>query len=644
MQFTAQENTKENERVEVLLGNAAMGRGLLEGGCRIATAYPGTPSSEILPAFLHYAKAENIPVYAEWSANEKVAFEEGLAASYTGLRTAVIMKQVGLNVAADAMMSSAYTGVKGGFLIISADDPGPHSSQTEQDTRIFGLFAKIPVLDPMGPDEARRMIPFAFELSEKYEVPVILRPALRVCHGRESTRLETPLVLDRKADFQKDKHRWAATPRYRYTLHKELNKKLEQIEESFETNDQWNWLDNGDAAEKSDSFGIVAAGMPYATVCDILKERGVFDKIPILKVGTPFPLPRRLVEEFIDRHEHVLLVEEPDGAIELQLSNRAKVMGRSEGTIPDQGELTADVLTGVLGKVLSRLNMIEEAWPAPGETEVESVVRDLNLPIRPASLCAGCSHRSAFYAIKTTFGKKGIYTSDIGCYTLGLNLDAVDTCLDMGAAVSMATGFYHAYKNNPGGAPPIVATIGDSTFYHGGLTGLATAVYSDARYIIVILDNLVTAMTGMQPTLASGLQADGTMGNPLPLEDACKGLGVSFLKIHDPYDIEGMQKLLKDAWEHCCSPDGRVAVIIARHPCLIHDRRNNGVRIRVDVTGDCNGCALCRVTFECPALVKGKAVEGKKDRFYTRIDRRFCSDCGQCVVVCKRGALSPQES
>jgi indolepyruvate ferredoxin oxidoreductase alpha subunit len=347
-----------------------------------------------------------------------------------------------------------------------------------------------------------------------------------------------------------------------------------------------------------------------------------------------------LVEGFVSRHENVLVVEEPDAAIELQLSNRTLVMGRHDGTVPDQGELTAAVLTGVLGTVLAKLDVISEPWPAAGQTEVEALVADLDLPVRPASLCPGCPHRSAFYAIRSAFGKKGIYTSDIGCYTLGLNLDGVDTCLDMGAAVSMATGFYHAYKTDEEGAPPIVATIGDSTFYHGGLPGLATAVYSDARYIIVILDNMVTAMTGMQPTLAGGKQADGSMGNALPLEDACKGLGVSFIRVHDPYDIEGMKALLKEAQTHCRSPEGRVAVIIARHPCLLHDRRNNGVRVRVAVSEDCNGCGLCRLTFECPALIKGAPVEGKKNRFYTKIDRRICADCGQCIEVCRRGALT----
>ncbi len=628
--------TDSTKKKLVLLGNEAIGRGLVEGGCRHVMSYPGTPSSEILPAFIGFSKMEKIDVHGEWSTNEKVALEEALAVSYTGKRSATVMKQVGLNVASDPMMSSAYTGVKGGFLIISADDPGPHSSQTEQDTRLFALFAKVPVLDPASPDEARRMIPYGFELSERYEIPVILRPSLRVCHGRESTELDEPLSLERVPKFEKDTNRWAATPRYRYFLHKKLNDKLAKIADEFEELDTWNFTENEGADSK---FAIVAAGMPYATIRDILIERGVFEKIPILKVGTPYPFPRKLIEGFVNKYEKLLVVEEPDQVIELQLSMRGRVMGRSDGTVPDQGELTAGILTDVLGKVLHEAGHIDAPWVI--SDEARKIVSGLELPVRPTSLCPGCPHRSSFYAIRKTFGKKGIYTSDIGCYTLGTNLDAVDTCLCMGAAVSMATGFYHAHNQDDGEVPPIVATIGDSTFCHGGLPPLAGAINTDARFILVILDNLVTSMTGRQPTLALGVQADGTMGNPLPLEEVCRGLGAEFVRVHDPYDMEGMKELLKEAQEHCRSPEGRVAVIIARHPCLINDRVN-GVpeQIRIDVGERCNGCGLCRKTFECPALIPADPVPDKENRFFTTIDRRICSNCGQCVAVCNRGALA----
>jgi len=625
------------EKPVILLGNEAIGRGLLEAGCHIAMAYPGTPSSEILPSFIRFAKKEKIHVYAEWSANEKVAFEQALAASYTGKRSAVIMKQVGLNVAADPLMSSAYTGVNGGFVIISADDPGPHSSQTEQDTRLFGLFAKIPVFDPATPDEARRMLPSAFELSEKYKIPVILRPSLRICHGRESIRQIEPEVIERSADFPKNPHRWAAIPHYRYFLHMELNEKLSKIAVDFESSSRWNFIENGDA---SSDFAIICAGMPYATIRDILTERGIYGQIPVLKVGTPYPFPRKLIEGFKDKYKKVLIVEEPDQVIEMQLTDKHGVMGRGDKTVPDQGELSAPVLTEVLSRVLSDQGIINKVWDTADEAR--EIVGEMELPVRPTSLCPGCPHRSAFYAIRRTLGKKAIYTSDIGCYTLGINLDAVDTCLDMGAAVSMAAGFWHAYKHDNGDIPPIAATIGDSTFMHGGLPALAGAIYSDARFVLIILDNMVTAMTGFQPTLALGMQADGSMGNEQPLEDVCRGLGARFVKVHDPYDIKGMKDLVKEAHKHCRGPEGRVAVIIARHPCLINDKKSM-VKIVMQVTDDCIGCGLCRKVFECPALIKGEKVPGKKKNFYTVIDRRVCADCGQCMAVCNHNALVPVE-
>ncbi|MCK9459788.1 MAG: thiamine pyrophosphate-dependent enzyme [Proteobacteria bacterium] len=619
----------------VLLGNEAIGRGLVEAGCQLAMSYPGTPSSEILPSFIRAAKAAGVKVHGEWSANEKVAYEEALAAAYTGKRAAVIMKQVGLNVAADPMMSSAYIGVKGGFVVICADDPGPHSSQTEQDTRLFGFFAKIPVLDPSSPDEARRMVPYAFELSERHEIPVILRPSLRVCHGRESCELGEPARGGRPAKFEKDPHRWAATPRWRLLLHKKLNEKLRRIALELESS-PWNAVLNPGAKSP---LAIIAAGNPFATIRDILAERGVLDRVPMLKVGAVYPLPQRILEEFVAKYERVLVVEEPDQVVELQLRDRRSVMGRGDGTVPDEGELTAGVLTEVLGRALHAHGIVDAPWSA--SPDAAAVVSDLKLPVRPASLCPGCPHRSAFYGIRKTFGKKGIYTSDIGCYTLGLNLDAVDTCHDMGAAISMATGFYHAYAHDGGEIPPIVATIGDSTFYHAGLPALAGAINSGARYVLVVLDNFVTAMTGMQPTLALGQQADGTIGPVLPIEDACRGLGVQFVRVHDPYDLEGMTALLKEAQAHCRGPDGRVAVIVSRHPCLLNDRKTAAQlnTHAVEVNDKCNGCALCRTTFECQALVPAAPVPGKEGRFLTAIDPRVCAKCGQCVAVCNRGAI-----
>ncbi len=438
-------------RDQVLLGNEAIARGIVESGCHVVTSYPGTPSSEILPAVVRLKKELGLSTHVEWSINEKVAYEVALAASYTGKRGAVIMKQVGLNVAADPLMSSAYTGVNGGFVIISCDDPGPHSSQTEQDTRFFAMFAKVPVFDPSSPAEAKEMVNAAFDLSERYRLPVILRPAIRVSHARQSITLSPVADLQRPADFHKDPSHWAATPRFRYVLHKELNAKLQSIEEEFERS-EWNVLHRGE----DNSVGFIAAGTCYATLLDTLREMGLDGRFPVLKIGTPYPLPRKLVADFVTGCDQVLALEEPDAVIELQIRDKAKVSGRYDGVVPSAGELTPEVVHRILADQALKLGL---SVPTGIDfQELAQPIADLQLPLRRPRLCPGCMHRAGFFATKRALGNKAIYPGDIGCYTLGLNLNAVDTCLDMGAAVTLATGFYQAYHQD-GKDVPIAATI-----------------------------------------------------------------------------------------------------------------------------------------------------------------------------------------
>ncbi len=614
----------------VLLGNAAIARGLIEAGCHFATAYPGTPSSEILPAFVQLAREEGANAYAEWSTNEKVAYDNALAASYTGKRAAVIMKQVGLNVAADSLMSSAYTGTVGGFVVISCDDPGPHSSQTEQDSRYFAMFAKVPAFDPISPDDARTLMRRAFEVSEKLRMPVIFRAAIRVCHARQTITFEEPLSLERPAAFEKDPRRWAATPKFRLILHKELNEKIERARELFET-----LPENAATFEPEDAkLGIIAAGVPYANVVDILEETGLAEEVPVLRIATPFPLPQKLVQRFAGACRQVLVLEEPDETIELQIADKSKLWGRLSGHAPRAGEMVPEVAWAILSRALAQAG-VSEGLPAIDES-VQAGARELELPVRRPSLCPGCPHRAAFYSIRKAV-PKGIYTSDIGCYTLGLNLGVVDTCLDMGAGITIASGFYNAFKLD-GQDQPVVATIGDSTFYHSGPAGLISAVYNDARFVLVILDNATTAMTGMQPTPGTGVRADGSQGRPLPLEQVVKGCGVDFVKVCDPYDVKEMIKLVKEAHAHTREPDGKVAVIISRRPCLVNIR---GLppeeRVEVEVTDKCNGCKVCIERFECPSLVFHEQEEK------VTIDTLTCVGCGVCVEVCPRGAIVLKE-
>ncbi len=614
-------------RDEIFLGNGAVALGLVEAGCQVVTSYPGTPSSEILPEVVRLVKSEGLNTYVEWSTNEKVALDNAYAAAISGKRAACCMKQVGLNVAADSLMSAAYIGTTGALVIISCDDPGPHSSQTEQDTRLMARLAKVPVLDPSNPEEARDMAGFALHLSEEFSIPVILRPAIRVCHARQNLSWDTLKDNEKRASFEKDPGRWAATPRFRLVLHGQLNKKLKKIAEKFDSLTAYNF--HNLTPGKKYPLGIIAGGVPYSVVRDILDEEGRTD-IPLLKIGTPYPFPEGLALEFMGACEKVIVVEETDTVIEYFLRDREKVLGRLSGHVPSEGELVPQVIYGLLSKVLENLKL--KPFANDGDREVLELVEGLGLPIRKPTLCPGCPHRASFFAIRKA-RPKAIFTSDIGCYTLGLNLGAVDTCLDMGAAITLASGFYHSFDQDQV-EQPIVATIGDSTFYHSGTSGLLNAVYNDARFILVILDNAITAMTGMQPTPGLGIRADGSRGKAIPLEKVVAGCGVDFIEVIDPYDIKATTKLIKKAGEHVNDPNGGIAVIIARHPCVIAYRDKAVPKpIKVTVTEDCEECNLCLDRFECPALYKDEELER------VAVNQALCIGCGVCLQICPKGAI-----
>ncbi|RLB26284.1 MAG: indolepyruvate ferredoxin oxidoreductase subunit alpha, partial [Deltaproteobacteria bacterium] len=583
---------------QILLGNEAIALGLLEGGCQILTSYPGTPSSEILPGAVKLIKAEGLNTYTEWSTNEKVALDNAFAAAIAGKRAACCMKQVGLNVAADSLMSAAYLGTVGALVIISCDDPGPHSSQTEQDSRLMARLAKVPVLDPSTAQEGRMMAKFALDLSEEYKIPVVLRPAIRVCHARQDISWDNLKSNETKAAFEKDPTHWAATPRFRYLLHKELNKKLKDISRRFDTLKQFNFhtLKEG----KAYPLGIIAGGVPYAVVTDLLAEEGR-DDIPVLKIGTPYPFPERLAQEFVNACDNVLVLEETDTVIEYFLRDKNKVLGRLTGHVPSEGELVPDVIYGIVNRALEEKGLPHLSGEM--DSSASDLVATLDLPVRRPTLCPGCPHRASFFSIRKV-KPKAIFTSDIGCYTLGLNLGGVDTCLDMGAAITMASGFYHAFAQD-GVDQPVIATIGDSTFYHSGTAGLLNAVYNGSRFVLVILDNEITAMTGMQPTPGLGIKADGSKGKAISLEQVVKGCGVDFLEVVDPYDIKATVNVLKKAVQYASDPQGGIAVIIARHPCVIAYREQAiPERKNVTITEDCVECNLCIEKFECPALYR----------------------------------------
>ncbi len=617
---------------EILMGNGAVARGLIEAGCHAVVGYPGTPSSEIIPEVVRFKKMHGLPTYTEWSVNEKVAFEVALSFAWSGKRAAVVMKQVGLNVASDPMMSAAYTGVVGGFVIVSCDDPGPHSSQTEQDSRVHARFAKLPVFDPSSPEEACRMVSDAFDLSEKYGIPVLIRPSIRICHARQWIPFSDPVHPGGTAVFKKEPQRWAATPKFRLELHHELNDKLRRIAEEKSKKMRPNLDLSG-----THSLGIVASGPALAHVRDILREADL--KMPLLSLDLVSPIDRKLLDGFARSCEKVLVLEEPEDAIECQFIDRTNVLGRISGHVPSAGELTPEVIAQILDRALGETESNAHCHiDTGGGKAFEKAVEKLASEGRRPTLCAGCPHRAAFYAIRKAF-PKAIYTSDIGCYTLGINLRAVDTCLDMGAAVSMASGFYQAYHQD-GEDRPVVATIGDSTFFHSGLTGLLSAVYTDARFILVILDNAVTAMTGMQPTPGTGVLADGSQGNAVSLEDVVRGVGVRFCEVVDPYDFSAIKGLLLKAGEFTRSPDGGVAVVISRAPCLINEKETRKLWedniVEIDLE-KCDGCGVCVKAFECPALIQDEP------KGPVRIDTTLCVNCTSCVVSCRQEAIRVRE-
>ncbi len=406
-----------------------------------------------------------------------------------------------------------------------------------------------------------------------------------------------------------------------------MSEKLKKIQEKFERENKWNYEISSSPQAK---LGIITCSVSFSIIMDIIEELDLKNKINILKIGTPFPFPQRKVEGFISRHDKVLVIEETDAIIEYQIIDKSKVLGRLTGHIPLEGELTPNRIYNILARILGELK-IARLKDKPN-TKLKALIKELNLPQRRPTLCAGCPERAAFFSIRKAF-PKAIYTSDIGCYTLGLNLKAVDTVLDMGAGITLASGFYQAF-NQDGKDVPIVATMGDSTFYHAGTASLVNAVYNQARFILVILDNEITAMTGMQPTPGTGVTADGSQGKKIPLERLIKGCGLDWIKTVDPYEVNTLVEVLKKAGEYVKSADGGIAVIIARHPCLICYPQAGVVNpVRVEISDDCNGCRYCLDYFECPALY----LDEERNR--VEIDRSLCVDCGVCINACPKGVI-----
>jgi indolepyruvate ferredoxin oxidoreductase, alpha subunit len=582
--------------VRYVLGNEALAHACLEANVDFASGYPGTPSSEVID-ILRMQKERAF--YVEWSTNEKVAFENALAAAWCGLRALCTMKHVGLNVAADPLMTSAYTGVSGGFVILSADDPFAHSSQNEQDTRRYAHFARVPCLDPSSVQEVHDMLKDAFSLSEEFGLPVILRPTTRVCHSKSDAELGDVGTEHRVGTFHRDPRQYVVIPAHTRVLHRVLNEKQPAIAQRLVDLGYNHHAVRGETA-------VIASGIAASYVEEVIP-----DDVSFARIGA-YPIDETWLKEFVDRHDRVLVIEELAPVVEeavRQVATATQVFGKMTGAVPYEGELSPAAVAAAM----------ERAGFMPTET-YPSVQPAQGVPPRPPILCAGCMHRPTFYAMKKVF-RDGIFPSDIGCYTLGLQLGGVDTTICMGASITVGSGMAHSGEEHD-----VVCTIGDSTFLHTGIPGLLNAVYNGANMVVVILDNRVTAMTGHQPNPTTGVTATGTVSPPISLEAICRSCGVSWVETVDPYDLPLLLETFRQAKER----DG-VRVIISKQPCVISARKA-GIKRKPYVvdTERCTGCGVCR-SFGCPAIAffDGKAQVTD-----------LCSGCGVCADICTSGAIS----
>ena len=593
-----------------LMGNAAIAMGALHAGVNLVAGYPGTPSTEILETV---AKCNDGSVYVEWSVNEKAALEVAAGASYAGARTLVTMKQVGLNVASDPLMSLAYVGVKGGMVIVSADDPGPISSQTEQDTRHFAQFAKLPVFDPSTPEEAYEMIQDAFAYSEKYGTPVLFRPTTRVCHSCADIQLHETPTVHKPEGFVKDTMRWVIFPRTSYLNHIKLEERTPVLSKDFSAY-RFNQLTG------SGKLGIVTSGISYTYLQEALED--YTGQVKVLKIATANPFPEELALQFLEGLEQVLAIEELDPVLERALTYLCgkhhlpvQIHGKLDGMVQPAGENSVEsvhkILEGYLG--LDAIPAVQ--LPEPPQ-----------MPVRPPVLCAGCPHRASFYAVKQAMkGRKAVFSGDIGCYTLGnaMPLDMVDTCLCMGADITMAQGLHRIEPDTVN-----FSFIGDSTFFASGMTGIVNAVYNRTDIILMVLDNSTTAMTGHQPHPGTGMTMMHEISPKVSIEAILRAVGLTSVETVDPLNLEQTIQAVRTA-----ADKPGVKAIICKSPCIAVSKPAK--RLQVDESR-CVGCKQCIRELGCPAI----SLKGQK----AYIEPDLCFGCTICAQVCKPGAIREEDA
>ncbi|MFP4316816.1 MAG: indolepyruvate ferredoxin oxidoreductase subunit alpha [Desulfovibrionales bacterium] len=601
---------------KLMLGNEAIARGALEAGVAFAAAYPGTPSSEIALQFFQISRTSDL--YFEYSANEKVALEVAAGAAMCGLKTMVTMKHVGLNVASDALMTLAYTGVVGPMVVLVADDPFMFSSQNEQDSRYYGKLSGLPILEPSTVAEAKEMTAYAFELSEELKLPVILRTTTRINHSSGLVTLGPLRPRITRGEFVKNPSEYVCIPSVSRRLHPKLLEKNARAA-SIADESPWNRI------EGQGTWGIVCSGVSYGYVRDAVEELGQADRFRILRVGFSHPFPEALTLRFLDGCEKVLVAEEGEPFLEESVRNCAQraglvlpVLGKGEGLFSRLYEFDPTIVKTVIASCFGL-----DFSPA-----VPIAVHDLpEVPTRPPNLCPGCPHRATFLAVREVFGDEAIYPTDIGCYTLGLlpPLRMGDFLIAMGAGVGTAGGFARATGRK------VVAFIGDSTFFHSGLSPLASAVYNNHDFLLVVLDNGTTGMTGHQPHPGVDLAHLELARTPVSIESAVRGLGVENVNTVNPFKYRKTVEALREL-DQC----NGVSVLIAKAPCPLHARTLPDHRkrrpFRVDIA-KCRGHRECVSKVACPAfLVSDGNVE---------IDASRCTGCALCAQICPENAILP---
>ncbi len=582
----------------LLSGNEAIARGAYEYGCVFATAYPGTPSTEILENIAKYKE-----IKSQWSPNEKVAMEVAIGAAMAGARSLCAMKHVGVNVAADPLMSFAFMEVKGGFVLVSADDPGMHSSQNEQDNRNYGKFAKIPVLDPSDSAEAKLFIGKAFEISETFHAPVMVRTTTRTSHGKSLVELGES--MERKiSGFEKNFEKLVVLPMNARKLRVEAETRLRKLEAFAEETDL-NFEEKGKG-----HIGFITSGIAHVH----LKE--VFTDAPILKIGMPYPLPMDKIRDFVSRFDRVIVVEELDPFIEEQIL-AAGIHVEGKNLIPGIWELNPEIIRDVLEK-----EGIISAKKRTGTPKAEAIPR-------PPVFCPGCPHLGIFNALKKA--KAQIITGDIGCYTLAAipPFNAMDTCVCMGASIGNAIGIEKATGSGIG----IAAVIGDSTFTHSGLTGLVDAIMNNSHITIVISDNSITAMTGGQPDPRTGWDIHHQPNTIIDFEIVARAMGVEHVYPVDPTDMAPTFEVVKRELEA-----DHLSVIISQAPCVLYPKKVKRDKF-FTFMDNCTACTMCS-RINCQAITRSSELTEKgRNKWQINID--LCTGCGLCIQMCKFDAIRP---